>query len=280
MDHQSSSSLPQSGSNHPDQPAHGSTADETRMQTHRARWIAILDEAWKRSVPESLVRVVNSGSDAAKYEFVRTFRDQAGHRRGVDVYFLAHLCGVEAQTLASEESRSLREDELFWLEAARASPDVARLPDAAQPLNSPLLREGTAPAWLGASMDDVPIDPRALTRKARTGGVEVWTQAELCCLHALAWVPGAWPRASQTATWLAEELQPDNATNHPWAVHVFAELGAQGNSTVHTQADMYAQTLLHNALVGAAAGGAAEVFSGLLLMDGARWLRKRNITSV
>lgn len=62
------------------------------------------------------------------------------------------------------------------------------------------------------------------------------------------------------------ELQPDNATNHPWAIHVFAAIAADENNA---HADLYAQSLLHNALID---GGEPDTFSALILLDAAHAL--------
>jgi hypothetical protein len=70
-------------------------------------------------------------------------------------------------------------------------------------------------------------------------------------------------RVRSAALWLVDELQPDNATNHPWAIHVFAGLASDENNP---EADLYAQSLLHNALI---EGGTPDHFSGFILYDAA-----------
>ncbi len=77
--------------------------------------------------------------------------------------------------------------------------------------------------------------------------IEVWTEADLCGLHALwrLWRThgrDAWQRRIHTVRdWHLENTQPDNATNRPWALHVFLAAGTP-------EAEHYAATLLHNAL--------------------------------
>jgi hypothetical protein len=105
--------------------------------------------------------------------------------------------------------------------------------------------------------------------------IEMWTEAELSGLHALWWHArrGASGQAAihrrclSAAKWLIAELQPDNATNRPWAVHVFADVSLGDHLDANTRADasMYAQTLLHNCQV----GGSIDRFSACILLDAA-----------
>lgn len=102
--------------------------------------------------------------------------------------------------------------------------------------------------------------------------IEVWTETELCALH------GAWnARASDSsplaqrclaaAAWHVDNLQPDNATNLPWAVHVFLHRAEEmGDRT----SGLYAQTLVHNCRV---SRGKPDRLSALILLDASRMLR-------
>lgn len=98
-----------------------------------------------------------------------------------------------------------------------------------------------------------------------SAAIEVWTETELACVHA-AWSLGAAWRdsARASALWLLEHIQPDNATNHPWAVHVFA---AMAEETGNPEMDLYAQTLLHNCVV---TTGRPDAFSALILLHASR----------
>ena len=95
--------------------------------------------------------------------------------------------------------------------------------------------------------------------------IEVWTDAELAALHALWWLGRTlnrhdWTKAVHSARdWHMEHTQPDNATNRPWAVHVFLE--PESDEGAH-----YAQTLVHNAL---AIAGHPQPLARLLLQDAA-----------
>ena len=99
--------------------------------------------------------------------------------------------------------------------------------------------------------------------------LEVWTECELGALHALArWVRLA-PTAARAARleslcrWHLEFTQPDNATNRPWALHVFARAG-------EPEWTLYAETLLHNAT---ASDARHEPLTRWLLLDAVRELR-------
>ncbi len=102
--------------------------------------------------------------------------------------------------------------------------------------------------------------------------IEVWTETELASLHALWWLAGlhqqdAWrERALRAARWHLIHLQPDNATNRPWAIHLFAHLATH---ECDAEAAAYAQTLLHNCQVHR--GGPDEI-SSLILIDAAEAL--------
>ena len=67
-------------------------------------------------------------------------------------------------------------------------------------------------------------------------------------------------RIDDVRRWHLEHTQPDNATNRPWALHVFLTMGTP--EAVH-----YAETLLHNAMV-----GGPDPLSARILVDAAREL--------
>jgi len=101
--------------------------------------------------------------------------------------------------------------------------------------------------------------------------IEVWTERELSAIQAL-WTlgveraePALRERAEAAARWCVEEMQPDNATAHPWGVNAFAALSATGD----IEAELYAQTLVHNAQVGT---GRLGRFANLVLVGSLRSL--------
>lgn len=177
------------------------------------------------------------GGDTAAW--VRGFRDEAANRRSVDPFFLSHVLRLRS-----------------------------RLPDSAGNNAAPWLG-----LWRSVAGGEL-IQPRfdrdsgPLFPSLHEQAIEVWTEGELCGVHALSWlarnVPRGEARLRHAARWLIENIQPDNATAHPWGVHVFAWLGQDD-----IEADMYAQTLLHNSMAGRSE---PDVFSAAILWDAADWL--------
>ncbi|MEM7228446.1 MAG: hypothetical protein AAF432_06490 [Planctomycetota bacterium] len=102
--------------------------------------------------------------------------------------------------------------------------------------------------------------------------IEVWTDAELSALHAL-WALARdrqrddWmDRLCTARDWHLEHTQPDNATNRPWAFHVFL-------LDDRPECQHYAQTLLHNAL---ATRGHPDPFSAWIMRDAAQLLETQS----
>ncbi|HMN97539.1 MAG TPA: hypothetical protein PKC43_13740 [Phycisphaerales bacterium] len=122
--------------------------------------------------------------------------------------------------------------------------------------------------------------------------IEVWTESELCALHALRNLAGRRdldaPSAAALAARLASAIhwhlvhtQPDNATNRPWAIHAFAERD-------DPDAQLYAEGLLHACQISAFSAGrsapngpASAVIAPLsraILVDAAASLERRVLT--
>jgi hypothetical protein len=105
----------------------------------------------------------------------------------------------------------------------------------------------------------------------------VWTERELSCLHALDRLRFARPNLAAdiepvlaaALAWHIDNLQPDNATNHPWAVHVFLLAALERDEYA---AQLYAEALLHNCQVSM---GRADAFSAHVLLDAAEALEQR-----
>lgn len=121
---------------------------------------------------------------------------------------------------------------------------------------------------VGAAIDASATGPLLPQGPFRT--IEVWTEAELCAVHALDKLARArgrvdWrARVSAARDWHVDRTQPDNATNRPWALQVFLLGGT--DETVH-----YAETLLHNAMSFRAT---PEPLSAWILLDAANELEK------
>ena len=93
---------------------------------------------------------------------------------------------------------------------------------------------------------------------------------ETSALHAAWFVaksPAQQERIERAVAWHLEHLQPDNATNRPWAIHVFYLHGTP-------EAEHHAATLIHNVQ---ASGG--TTLAGLLLRDAAAAIRGQSETT-
>ena len=185
-------------------------------------------------------------------EFIENFADERGHRRRVDRAVLA-WCLREHRFAVPTSTDSQSPEIILW---------------------HALATNADPPAWSLAG--DGPLCPHT-----HSGAIEAWTQTELACLHALgnfalrgdSLSHAANARAISLARWLLEEVQPDNATQHPWAVHVFVAL-SQTESPFAADAGLYAQQLVHNAVVSA---GVPDRFSAVLLLDAARALHTQAV---
>lgn len=176
-------------------------------------------------------------------EDLESFHDRAGQRNVADRALLARLKGIAWQP-SERECRA--PDAELWRRVLQPSKDaMIEFSDSGGPLWPELVNEG----------------------------IEAWTLAELRGLHALWWLSNAWPnlraRALSAAEWQVVELQPDNSTNRPWAIHVFVVLAQEQPDS---GAELHAQTLLHNALM--TGGGTPEIVSAAILLDAAAALQR------
>ncbi|MCL4742177.1 MAG: hypothetical protein KJZ54_08235 [Phycisphaerales bacterium] len=175
---------------------------------------------------------------------IADFRDELGHRRATDAPLLARLLGVRLGAAPD----GLHPDAAIWWALHDRSLDPALLIEPA----------------------DGPLVP-----SLRRLGMEVWSEGELAALHALSWHAtrsegcDLSARVESAARWHLAELQPDNATNRPWAVHVFADLA---NRTGDANARAHVGTLVHNSIVSL---GRPDRLSAAILLDAADWLEHR-----
>ncbi len=201
----------------------------------KATWANRLRKAASRTLGEDL------GAADWRPERIDGFSDERGHRRVVDRYLLAWRGRAEA--VVTEPPPPENSEARLW--AALTHDTLSAhdtLPVRTQP-HAPLFEQP----------GDVVI--------------EVWTETELASLHALWWHAqsdgGLDQLVRDVGAWHVERMQPDNATNHPWGLHVFLllhlEHGAEG-------ADLYAQTLLHNCMV---SQGKPDRLSAHILADSA-----------
>lgn len=206
-------------------------------------WIRRLDSAVERA------RAADPTPDA-----LATAGDEFGHRRQIDRALLAWRSRNSASVgvvSTLEATGSIQTD--------NASTDV-RLFEA--------LCDGhiDIDALLGPG-------PTLLEMDLRT--IEVQTERQLIAMHAC-WAlsrvrmrPDLRSRTLASARWFIEHLQPDNATNHPWALHVFLLL-SHIDDALAGEAELYADTMLVNAQVSL---GRADRFSRVILEDCASELR-------
>lgn len=106
----------------------------------------------------------------------------------------------------------------------------------------------------------------------RVRGIEVWTETELCALHALDALAlrtgeaAIATRCDRAVAWLLREIQPDNATNLPWAAQVFVRRWCERGDE---PALLYAQAQLHACRVSL---GVPDARSALILRHAAMLL--------
>ncbi|MCK6477626.1 MAG: hypothetical protein L6Q35_12440 [Phycisphaerales bacterium] len=177
--------------------------------------------------------------------FIEGFRDELGHRRPVDGALLRVLLGVKPVLVPRERAPG----------AGRRSPDCELWS---------VLADGTPwtpPEWLRAR--------GPLASDGMEGAIEVWTETELSCVHALWSIgrrerdTGLRTRCIEAAAWMMDAMQPDNGTNHPWAIHVFAWRWA---AECNDEARLYAESMLHNCMISL---GRPDRFSACVLWHAA-----------
>lgn len=179
--------------------------------------------------------------------FIANFRDDIGNRRPVDGPLLARLMGV---SISGEAASSRRDEVQLWR----------------------VLHVGGDPLTCVAPISEVPTP---LFPDLHHLAIELWTESELSGLHALSHYAASGNSAAEVrvrsaALWLLENVQPDNATQRPWAVHVFLKMAGDLtlSEAVRGSTRMYAETLLHNAMV-PMGPRVPDIFSACVLLDSA-----------
>jgi hypothetical protein len=190
---------------------------------------------------------------------------------------------AQVQTVASDAAPMLSHDQVHLGAGALDVPfalAVGAVPPAHGHVYVPpdnLERQpGEIALWWAISDESIGIEPFVdldgdgpLLDRDAYAAIEVWTDAELSALHAL-WTlghmhhRGDWlDRIQRACAWHEEHTQPDNATNRPWALHVFVLRDI-------AESQHYAQTLLQNAQI----GGTPEPLSAWILLDAAHHLKR------
>lgn len=194
-------------------------------------WSARLLAAAFRTLPADFA----AGGEAA----LREFSDEQGNRRAGDEPLLAWVLGVPPRPAGGPESPDVG----IW----RTLAEKTRWDD-----------------WLLAPNRAIPL----LELPPETP-LEVWTEAELSALHGLWHIARRDERSDLEQRCMAaaaaymEQTQPDNATNHPWAIHVFL---VHAHRTGSDDGRMYAEAMLHNCMVGS---GKPDRLSAVILLDAA-----------
>lgn len=208
------------------------------------------------------------------------FADDFGHTRAVDGALLAwcRLGGDPhaANALQLQESPVKAGNSAFHVEHQQAATAGAR-PEAVDAALWRALVTG-APA---DTIDGLLTAARSHARGTWDAGslvpqsgmaLEVWTETDLGAMHALWWLAQRHGREGWRSlldgavSWHLENIQPDNATNHPWALHLFAlrDVNAPAGDGA---ARLHGELMLHNCQI---ALGRPDRLSALILMDAAR----------
>ena len=188
-------------------------------------------DRWSKLLRRTALRRLKGDSAHLDPSLIDQFADDRGHRRAVDPYVLSAMHAVTPPPVPEGASIDVQ-----WWHAAAIAGEVH------VPEGGPLTERGRTP-------------------------LEVWTETELSALHALWRLARVtdhtdWrARALACARWHVNETQPDNATNHPWAIHVFLMAG--------DDARLYAEGLLHACQV-----GLLDRFSAIVLLDAATELAR------
>ncbi len=236
-------------------------------------WIAMLRAIATPGMPLAAIEIMRKDGPGvmgleerqrAAEVFIAGFADGVGNRRRVDRPLLAQMLGVKPGEMPKGDSMgSLDPEERAWWS-----------------LHDELVRDELVRGSEVIDWDaNGPLYPALRDR-----GIEWWSQAELCGVHALSWrglndadgidVARVRARVDRCCMWLIAEVQPDNATQHPWGVHLFAKIAMNGTrgERERSHATHYAQTLVHNAMVGSMIGGKIDTFAACILWNCAQWL--------
>ncbi len=179
--------------------------------------------------------------------YASAFEDEHGTRRTIDRCVVAHALGVRPAIADDEPPRrdGPWRARRAWLEAC-----------------------GIQPAGPEEGLEFLRTAPGSLVSEPGVAWLEAESEASLAALHAASHLPRVDPqRLADAARWLMDNVQPDNATNRPWACHVFLRIGWESRDAAAT---LYADTLLHNCR---ATAGRPDLVSAWILADAAASLR-------
>lgn len=189
----------------------------------------------------------------ARLAYLNGFRDEFLNQRTTDRPLLARVLGVDPGPSPGSEDAAER---AWWALHDPSIDPASVLLDLDTPSDAPLVYHandaGVAIEW--RTLDELAA-LHALWNLALERGRTDWRAR---CLGA--------------ARWHIRELQPDNATNQPWAVHVFLTLASDANDDeIAHAARFHAETLMHACQV---QQGRPDIVSAFVLLDGARMLER------
>lgn len=192
-------------------------------------------------------------------QFIAGFADGMGDRRAIDAPILARLLNCSPDQKRFTEHAG--DDAAVAIMKAAGRDDIA--------------------AALRSVKNSLDGTPWPLAADPRIAALEGQTELELAAVHGFAVLalrhgsrhPELTERLLGAVRWLMREIQPDNATHRPWSVHAFVWSAAILDGNEGSEAELYADTLVHNALVAGSHGaGRMDVFSAILLRDSAEVL--------
>lgn len=214
----------------------------------------------------------------AAIDLSANFADDFGHRREVDAPFI-QWCRAwrESESNAKNPLRfqPFQKSPAFHVEPA-AAPTSAR-PNTVDASLWHALASQQSPEAISAileaarDLDRTTWDAGSLIPQSGMA-LEVWTETDLSAMHALWWLalrharPDWRTLIEHAAAWHLDHIQPDNATAHPWSLHLFAlrDITAPSGDGA---ARLHAEMMLHNCQVSL---GRADRLSALILVDAAR----------
>lgn len=232
------------------------------LPQHALRLIAIAEDALADTM------ILQDASPETRAAFLDGFRDEFLNRRATDRPLLARVLGIDPGPTPppAPDAPADPAARVWW----------ALHDEAIQPKDQ----------LLGLEAGHEPVGPLVYAEKDSSVAIEWRTLDELAGLHAL-WnlailrTRADWRnRCLGAARWHLAELQPDNATNQPWALHVFLHLAesaaAEGDAETASAARFHAETLLHSCQV---QQGKPDVVSAVILLDAARTLQAETATT-
>lgn len=203
-----------------------------------------------------------SETGVQRHAYLDGFADEFGNRRTTDRPLLARLLSIDPGPAPERRSEAAG---LLWAahdHTIHPGGLLLEAPDLADP-------RATGPLVYEQADSSIAIEWRTLDEL--TALHALWNLAVSNTAHHPATQRATWrERCLNAARWHIAELQPDNATNHPWGIAVFYELAwIETDRSAAASAQFHAETLLHNCQV---QQGRPDLVSAFILLDAANAL--------